>query len=286
MGTILASENEFPQVLFVEGAAAATPGSGLVVAYAKSDGLLYFKDDGGTEYPISQAADLAAHLADTTDAHDASAISVLDTGGSFTGTDVEAVLAELYAAIGAGGIPTTTVDAKGDLIAGTADNTVARLAVGTNGHRLIADSAQSTGLAWESVDHTHDQAGSGGSGGGVTLAPDSLTVRQILVLAGVLTSTINSDQNNFNPTDFHINQTVYFTSLTANRTITGMDAGTTGEIKILQNNTSFSLLLSHESGSSSAANRFRCPNIATHTIRQAGSAICVYIGGRWAVMAA
>lgn len=35
------------------------------------------------------------HIADTTDAHDASAISVLDTGGNFTATDVEAALAEI-----------------------------------------------------------------------------------------------------------------------------------------------------------------------------------------------
>jgi hypothetical protein len=40
----------------------------------------------------------AAHEADGTDAHDASAISVLDTGGNFTGTDVETVLAELAGA--------------------------------------------------------------------------------------------------------------------------------------------------------------------------------------------
>jgi hypothetical protein len=45
-------------------------------------------------------------------------------------------------------IAKTTVDAKGDLIAGTADNTVARLAVGTNGHTLVADSGETTGLRW------------------------------------------------------------------------------------------------------------------------------------------
>jgi len=45
-------------------------------------------------------------------------------------------------------IAKATVDAKGDLIAGTADNTVARLAVGTNGHILVADSATATGLKW------------------------------------------------------------------------------------------------------------------------------------------
>ena len=41
------------------------------------------------------AAEIASHLTDPTDAHDASAISVADTGGHFAGTDVEAVLAEL-----------------------------------------------------------------------------------------------------------------------------------------------------------------------------------------------
>jgi len=42
----------------------------------------------------------------------------------------------------------STIDAKGDLLAGTADNTIARLAVGTNGQVLTADSAAGTGLAW------------------------------------------------------------------------------------------------------------------------------------------
>lgn len=40
------------------------------------------------------------------------------------------------------------VDAKGDLIAATANDTPARLGVGTNDQLLIADSTQSTGLKW------------------------------------------------------------------------------------------------------------------------------------------
>ena len=40
----------------------------------------------------------------------------------------------------------TIVDAKGDLIAGTGADAVARLAVGTNGQVLTADSAEATGL--------------------------------------------------------------------------------------------------------------------------------------------
>lgn len=45
----------------------------------------------------------------------------------------------------------TAIDAKGDLIVGTADNTFSRLAVGTNNQVLIADSSTSTGLKWGTV---------------------------------------------------------------------------------------------------------------------------------------
>jgi hypothetical protein len=46
------------------------------------------------------------------------------------------------------GIPETIVDAKGDLIAATAADTVARVAVGTNGYILTADSGSTPGLKW------------------------------------------------------------------------------------------------------------------------------------------
>lgn len=45
-------------------------------------------------------------------------------------------------------VPKTIIDAKGDLIAGTAADTAARLAVGTNGQVLKANSATATGLEW------------------------------------------------------------------------------------------------------------------------------------------
>jgi len=45
-------------------------------------------------------------------------------------------------------IQNAIVDAKGDLIAATAADTPARLAVGTNGQVLTADSAEATGLKW------------------------------------------------------------------------------------------------------------------------------------------
>ena len=55
--------------------------------------------------------------------------------------------------IGVGGhshseIAKTIADAKGDLIVGTAADTVSRLAVGSNNTVLTADSAEATGLKW------------------------------------------------------------------------------------------------------------------------------------------
>lgn len=48
-----------------------------------------------------------------------------------------------------GAIASTLVDAKGDLVAASADNTPARLAVGTNGQVLVAASGETTGLQWQ-----------------------------------------------------------------------------------------------------------------------------------------
>jgi hypothetical protein len=55
--------------------------------------------------------------------------------------------------------PLVILDAKGDLITATAADTPARLAVGTNGQTLVADSTAATGLKWATP----------ASGGGMTL---------------------------------------------------------------------------------------------------------------------
>ena len=47
-------------------------------------------------------------------------------------------------------VQNTLVDAKGDLLAASADNTITRLAVGTNTYVLTADSSEGTGMKWAS----------------------------------------------------------------------------------------------------------------------------------------
>jgi hypothetical protein len=51
----------------------------------------------------------------------------------------------------ANAIQNSIVDAKGDLISATANDTPARLAVGNNGETLVADSSTSTGLRYQSA---------------------------------------------------------------------------------------------------------------------------------------
>ena len=55
--------------------------------------------------------------------------------------------------LGAGdtAIQPTIFDAKADILTATAADTPARLAVGTNGHVLTADSAETTGLKWAAL---------------------------------------------------------------------------------------------------------------------------------------
>lgn len=63
--------------------------------------------------------------------------------GAISGGGLHTALDTLDAAI-----LDTLVNAKGDLIVGTAADAVARQAVGANGTLLLADSAQATGVAW------------------------------------------------------------------------------------------------------------------------------------------
>jgi len=87
----------------------------------------------------------------------------------------------------------TTIDAKGDLVVGTGADTFARLAVGTNGHTLVADSSTATGLAYAAP-----------AGGGLTLSlitdgtlsGSSLTLSSLSTYDTLILMITNLNQSN------------------------------------------------------------------------------------------
>jgi len=166
MATRPASENPFPEVLLNEVAAPSSAPSGKVRLYAKSDGLLYSKDDAGTEAPLG--GDISSHTGDTTDAHDASAISAVTSGyTNSTGDDVQEVLDDFDAAItaaagGGGGGGVGAIDCKGWVapsysstnafaitIPAQASGTRILLAVGTRSNDVT--SVTCTNVTWSEV---------------------------------------------------------------------------------------------------------------------------------------
>ena len=99
----------------------------------------------------------------------------------------------------------TTIDAKGDVFGGTADNTVGKLAVGTNDQALVADSTASTGLAWSdvvlSVVGTANEVEASTTSGAVTVGlPDAVTIGT-LTIDSVGISTIQTGSESFADND-------------------------------------------------------------------------------------
>ena len=91
------------------------------------------------------------------------------------------------------GVYTTIINAKGDLIVGTSNNTITQLGVGTNDQVLTADSSEASGIKWTTV--------SGGSGivnnridGDLTIgedSSDSLVINSSTTFSNIISGSID-----------------------------------------------------------------------------------------------
>jgi len=128
----------------------------------------------------------------------------LENSTSSTSTTTAAVPASVKSAydLANGAIAKTIVDAKGDLIAATAADTVSRLAIGANNTVLTADSAEATGMKWATP------ASGGGmtlistttlSGASVTLSSIPQTYNQLFMVFNRLTNSTADGKFYLNP---------------------------------------------------------------------------------------
>jgi hypothetical protein len=85
----------------------------------------------------------------------------------------------------------TAIDAKGDLIVGTGADTFARLGVGTNGHTIVADSAEATGLKWAAP------------ASGLTFVGASVYNVAVQSIANGTFTALNFDSENYDTDGFH-----------------------------------------------------------------------------------
>jgi hypothetical protein len=147
------------------------------------------------------------------------------TGSSITGitaltaSDIVEVLSWTPYSV-SNAVVATTIDAKGDLLAGTANDTIGRLAVGTNDFVLTADSAQTTGLKWAAAVSTLDLTLNDQTGTTYTTVAGDRNKLVTLTNASAITLTLP-------PSVYSAGQQIHFAQLGAGQVTFAQGAGVT-----------------------------------------------------------
>jgi hypothetical protein len=167
----------------------------------------------------------------------------------------------------------SAINAKGDLYAGTADNTPGILTAGANDTILMADSAAATGLKWVASqvpvvqaysdaategtadtyargDHRHGMPASGSFNG---------DVGGQFSLQGDITDTSVGTQNDWAPTGIGTASTIRWNGASA-LTLSGIASVADGRVLFLMNVTTAQTITLRHDLTSTAANRFFLPN--------------------------
>jgi hypothetical protein len=98
----------------------------------------------------------------------------------------------------AGSVSKGTIDAKGDLLVGSANDTVDNLAVGSNNYVLVADSAQTLGIKWAALPSASTssagivQLNDGYASTSTSIAPTANALKSVYELSERKALTINT----------------------------------------------------------------------------------------------
>ena len=124
---------------------------------AESIGVLYStKIPGYSDNADIQAAFKLYHYGSTDyNTSNANTASLVNPSIAYTLNDLQGQITGLDPA---GSVSKSIIDAKGDLLVGSANDTVDNLALGSNGYILTVDSAQTLGVKWAAPSVTTSNA--------------------------------------------------------------------------------------------------------------------------------
>jgi hypothetical protein len=117
------------------------------------------------------------------------------------------------------------------------------------------------------------------------MTDDTFIVGSKLLIPGDITAAITANPtSNWAPTGYATASRIRITA-TGNRGLTGIVAGSDGDMVLLHNTSAYTISLWHNS-TSTVANRFYCPNDVTYTLLKNASVWIVYDGtsSRWRIV--